>query len=1828
MKIRGITSIVAVSIVLGMILIGWQPAVATSVHSVHWDEVLDNEGNTHAVYSKGGEIYYTNNVGPKCKWIAPIQLSDTQMPSVFPKIDIYEDIIYLVWVEKTPGNNDFYYSGAQLNSFEEWTIPLNGADAPRTEWGYKYEFEIFDVNVVLEWDNNIQRTWIADIDGDMIPDLDDAEPTIYNIDNSAIDIEVDAIIVDNDIGITVAVDYIGEDDIAPTVSVIEGDFELSTGDYIDINLDSTTEFNAVIKMTYEDVPATLTDEYLRMYKQVGDEWVVVTDWENNEFTGINEEDGYVWAYVEHFSAYTLADASLSDGDTDGLSDLTEDTEPPTYNTTIELSNNDFSIKNDISGNPSMTTYLNFIVNAQNNFLSKKGIIEITSNTAIPIDDLQIDIGDDGTIDWEATVPFEGKLRLSLKEGVSEYLFNYNLNSNVSEISIPFKFISSSPGTFDISLAGFIIEDITTENSNSDTSSDDLYDGWHDKNNNFAYERAGVDGILGTIDDEIPGARSHDLDPREKNIIGSKGNVAWNEYQEGINQVNGNLAITNTDLQFKAFGHNIALTRTYNSLNSNVAGPFGYGWQFSYGEKLEFNDPFVYFISSDGAYYEFEDLGDCNYSAPPGANMDLIETSSMYRLRYPDGSAKEFDTSGKLLSISDKNDNSLSMIYDVSNRLIKVEDNAGLFLNLYYTDNLITEIKDPAGRINTYTYDGIGNLRTRIDAMDNVYRYSYNDTLSLAHKLVLTVNPLGLYKEYRYTYDNIPKVYECTVGEYDFITDTQTPYYVEYEAEYTYPGHTDAKDANNHSTKRVFDKHGVVTKTINPDGTTTSVIYNKDLKPEEETDSRGNLWKNKYDAIGNRVEREDPTGNKTIIDYKTTDTDENYISIPNSFTNKNGEETTYEYDSNNNPSSMTDPEGYTSSYVYSTEGLLTSYTDSNNAVTTYEYDAFGNQIKQMDALGHETLFYYDEINQQIRVEDARGFLIEYSYDALGRKIQTTDQLGNIESYSFDALGNILSVTDIVGSTTSYTYDLFSRKVSETDALGNTTYFRYDLAGNIIEIIDKKGAITNNYYDEMNHIIQIEDALGNSEYYVYDEAGNKIQTIDKLGNYWNNTYDELGRLIEEYCPYDIAIQYEYDAEGRMTKKIDRMGYETIYEYDAMGRQTRELGAEGSDTRYQYDGGGNLIGVSQIDGIIESIWWYNYDLLGRKIGDYSPLGFESTWIYDEVGNVIEYYDAHETNTTYKYDALNRLTNLTLPGEVQVNITYEITENERENYDYPPKYKVYVWPPRPTLPTPPRLSVMDKEFDALGRLTKETWIFVDDNTTSQDFVITYEYDEMGNVIKMVDQQGYETTYMYDALNRLETLTDPDNDITSYVYDEAGRLIKTTYPTGTKIYQEYNKANLLTNIENVKSTKQIISSFAYTYNFNANRISVTEADGSTIYYGYDGENRLTSVAYPDGTETQYQYDNRNNLETKTYLANNTVTDTINLQYDIENRLISSGDMNYTYDNNGNMIEGETVYGYLSTFLNGQKINMMSSVGTVGGGGGPVINSAGNEPIIFGSTTEATTEDDVTPATTYGYAIDGRRIGKAGAVDVWFLYDGDNAIYELWDDKLVRFTHPISSTSDCLSCADCSNIFFIDHPISIDIDGVKYFYLFDGLGSVTELIDENENVVNRYRYTPFGSPLVKDETVYNPYQFTGRRYDAESGLYYYRARMYSPDIGRFMQVDPAEMVDGVNMYAYVGNNPVNNVDPSGMWWGLKWDGMKYLYCVRGMFSDLFFNAIYCTAVMLVIGAFACILSTFGYAGCLWGWVWTALTVCAITITGWTLIWWVIQCSLKAFYWGW
>jgi len=191
------------------------------------------------------------------------------------------------------------------------------------------------------------------------------------------------------------------------------------------------------------------------------------------------------------------------------------------------------------------------------------------------------------------------------------------------------------------------------------------------------------------------------------------------------------------------------------------------------------------------------------------------------------------------------------------------------------------------------------------------------------------------------------------------------------------------------------------------------------------------------------------------------------------------------------------------------------------------------------------------------------------------------------------------------------------------------------------------------------------------------------------------------------------------------------------------------------------------------------------------------------------------------------------------------------------------------------------------------------------------------------------------------------------------------------------------------------------------------------------------------------------------------------------------------------------------------------------------------------------------PVASYEYDYQGRRVKKTvyGSPDVTtkYCYDGDQVIaeYDGNDTLLRKFVYGPG----------------IDEPVCmIDVaDGNKvYYYHFDGLGSVIALTDANGTFIEYYDYDAFGGPAIWDANamefiessiIGNPFMFTARRFDDETGLYYYRARYYEPDIGRFLQTDPIRYAAGLNLYTFVDNNPVNWIDP----WGLCKEGSPLDY---------------------------------------------------------------------------
>jgi RHS repeat-associated protein len=221
--------------------------------------------------------------------------------------------------------------------------------------------------------------------------------------------------------------------------------------------------------------------------------------------------------------------------------------------------------------------------------------------------------------------------------------------------------------------------------------------------------------------------------------------------------------------------------------------------------------------------------------------------------------------------------------------------------------------------------------------------------------------------------------------------------------------------------------------------------------------------------------------------------------------------------------------------------------------------------------------------------------------------------------------------------------------------------------------------------------------------------------------------------------------------------------------------------------------------------------------------------------------------------------------------------------------------------------------------------------------------------------------------------------------------------------------------------------------------------------------------------------------------------------YNSANELTSSTAGSYTYDANGNTLSEAQGRSFTWDFEN--RLVQAVVPGTNGG------------------------------TTTFKYEPFGRRIQKSGPLGTTnYLYDGisfrPNVIEEVdgSGSVLAKYLHGNAA----------------DDPLSELVSGTTSYYEQDGLGSPTSLSSLSGTLSNTYSYDSFGKVIASTGIRANPFQFTGREFDPESGLYYYRARYYDPTSGRFIGEDPIRINGGINYYVYVVNDPVDNDDPDGL----------------------------------------------------------------------------------------
>jgi RHS repeat-associated protein len=380
---------------------------------------------------------------------------------------------------------------------------------------------------------------------------------------------------------------------------------------------------------------------------------------------------------------------------------------------------------------------------------------------------------------------------------------------------------------------------------------------------------------------------------------------------------------------------------------------------------------------------------------------------------------------------------------------------------------------------------------------------------------------------------------------------------------------------------------------------------------------------------------------------------------------------------------------------------------------------------------------------------------------------------------------------------------------------------------------------------------------------------------------------------------------------------------------------------------------------------------------------------------------------------------------------------------------------------------------------------------------MLSFAYDLIGRRVSMTDVTG-TTTYTYDALDRLIDLTDSANRAFGFDYDPLDRLTRKTMANGTATDFTYDPASQLLDIITEKvGTSEVIESIAYTYNTTGTRSSETRLDSNTRTFFYDANDRVTQVInsqLPSDNEL-FDYD----------LMGNWTTDS--RQHNSENELTQDSGYTYSYDSLGNM----TVRQSLS-------------------------DSADRTTYTWDARNLLIVVDGAVSDTSYAYDARNRRVAKTvDGATTQYVHDGLNVLleYDGAGDLLARNTH-----------AGLDQLCVRDEVAA----STPYYVCQNALSSVLSVSDDNGNVLQRYRYSAFGEQQVLDAN-FNPvvdapripFAYTGREWEPEVGMYFYRARFYDPGLGRFISRDPIGLSGGdVNFYAYVVNNPINNIDPSGL----------------------------------------------------------------------------------------
>lgn len=898
----------------------------------------------------------------------------------------------------------------------------------------------------------------------------------------------------------------------------------------------------------------------------------------------------------------------------------------------------------------------------------------------------------------------------------------------------------------------------------------------------------------------------------------------------------------------------------------------------------------------------------------------------------------------------------------------------------------------------------------------------------------------------------------------------------------------------------------------------------------------------------------------------------------------GQTITRKYDENDNLIKETPSPFYTVLHSYDFSNRLIKseavHTDGNCFVTSYRYDYKGNKVASVDTYGNTTSFSYDEFNRLVKtiqpavaneLDTPIHPAIHIKYDILDNPVMVTNALGSVTTTKYNVRKQPIEVTHPDGTVEKFRYSLDGTLLKKISANGTVTTYTRDILGRVITetIHSSEGGLlsqTTFTYDAF-HLLNSIDAEGHVTYYHYDGAGRLTDTITEQ-SHTTLHYDALGRIgkrIEKIDDSHTKVSViEYDLLNRILEERIEEGDGTLlsrtrYAYDRNGNKTeiqKETQAGISRTRTEYNSANQIVKViNPAQEVTQFIYHYDHlnafnqrvlqtiatDPLGNRTETlFDTQGRVSSTLrknslglitsrqmlsYDAIGNCVQEMDFvilnEEENraivTQWKYNGANKLISqieaVDTPQQKITHYTYN-GFGQKESQIKPDGTTLhYTYNARGLLDS---LSSSDGSISYRYRYNKKdrpVQIFDSNGCTERS------YDALGNMTNETLANGMKFSYTYDSLNRPKRLLIPDGSAIEYRYDAfylrgVDRIVEDT----VRYSHEYEAYDLSGNLLQTRLAQQS-GAIQYLYDPLGRTTQISSTQWEERAFLYDAVSNLTQYQSrdPQGEVSHnFQYDalyrliSESGVSTHTYLSdslhNRVSKDDHSYSLNALNQLLDQGGKQYSYDLNGNLIklqkEGEVVeyqYDALDRLI-------------------AVIKE---KESIF-----------------YTYDSFNRRLSKKINDEIEeYLYYGQNEIGSTQNGKIVA-----------LRLLGLGKGAEIGAAVALELNDRIYVPLHDHNGNIRVLLDALGNAVETYRYTAFGEEFIYDadghamaqSSVGNPWRFSSKRVDEETGFIYFGRRYYAPDIGRWITPDPLGFDEGPNLYAYVCNNPLTHWDLYGL----------------------------------------------------------------------------------------